>query len=536
MIRNDVEEGDDVQLERDRDVGSSEVRRSEDSTRLLGDGRRVVEGVSMRKSEDLVSSVVEGRGHRSEDGRSEEVELLRGRLSDESSSLLDLGERELAWSCLDGEERMGDGTEDGVEHSRKLTGLSEVDSEERSVRLGSELRGEGSKSEVVLEGVGLSDDLDDVSELRSEGSLLLNGLPIPLHVSAPVVPRSDDLGVTLARRELDERRLVSLDLEIDVLASRSNGELEESGVLLGSVVGEHASLLVGSDGEDDGESRVLTKSSELERDVVDGRDFGGSDGLLILREKLNSKLDGVGSSSDGVEEGEAGSELGEGESEEGGSTRREETRRSVEVSTSNEVEESSDFRSIGLGVDRRVGGGSGLVLEVGVVEVLVGRALSEPRRSSSPDVHVGFSVGWSIRAIEEGHDLLDWSNDVDDGTGLPSVLEESLPCGWSFDDTSSETDDVTLPVLLHQEMKDSSLLDSEGWPSVLLDEGSEISSSELLAHEDVGVDEVPTERTSGDFSDPGLSGSSHTDEEDGSVGIVGGRVAGSGLGGVRSGG
>jgi len=173
----------------------------------------------MGKSEKLESSVVEGRGHRFEDGRSKEVELLRRRLSDESSSLLDLGERELTWSCLDGEERMGDGTEDGVENSRELAGLSEVDGEEGSVRLSSELRREGSKSEVVLEGVGFSDDLDDVSELGSEGSLLLDGLSIPLHVSAPVVPRGDDLGVTFARREFDEGRLVSLDLEIDVLAS-----------------------------------------------------------------------------------------------------------------------------------------------------------------------------------------------------------------------------------------------------------------------------------------------------------------------------
>ena len=163
---------------------------------------------------------------------------------------------------------MSNRTERRVQDPRHLTRDTHIDCEDRlRARTGRNLLDEGVQDKVVLEGVGFPDNLDNVAKLVRILVLLLHFDAVPGQFSAPIVPRRNNLGLSLLGNQARDALCGPRNLHVNILDSSTHGEIEKLEHLRLRSIREGTTLRYSSDGEHDGEG-----GGELADDVRLGWD------------------------------------------------------------------------------------------------------------------------------------------------------------------------------------------------------------------------------------------------------------------------
>ena len=190
---------------------------------------------------------------------------------------------------------MRDGTECRVQDTRHLALDTHVDCDcWLCTRLSLHAAHELVQGKVVFDTICLPNDLDDVAILVRNTVLGLHRLAIPAHIPAPIVPRRNDLRVTLASNQVKDVLLRPRDFDVDVLDAQSHRSNEElKGLLLG-MVRELTSLRDSTDSEDDGESSFMSQCRNLVAHVGSGRDVRPQLVEVLRRaQEVDAQLDGI---------------------------------------------------------------------------------------------------------------------------------------------------------------------------------------------------------------------------------------------------
>ena len=231
--------------------------------------------------------------------------------------------------------------------------------------------------------------------------------------------------------------------------------------------------------------------------------------LALSPQEVDAKLDGVYTSCQFLKVGQRGSDVRESQRKEVRAVSLYEVRGKVRLVASYVTKESCDFVSDADGFDSRL-----RQAFADAVHKLVAGTFRKPRLAPLEHVDDGLAKGRPARlCLQVCHDFIHRACDVDHGTVL-GVSGEDLARLGSLDDAPTKAEDVARRVLCEQLLEHLDFSGTERGPAITLDVVTD-DGREFLFKVGVRVEESPPQRGSRQFSDVGLSRTTHPDDDHG---------------------